>query len=243
MAMLSIRPGWGRVGNQPTSDYLYMNKYSTGSSYNGVISMNASGLKLTNLGPEYVTSYNLGFDLGFFDDRITLALDLYSRLTTNMLMENAGIPSSTGYSSLAVKNVGNMRNNGWEFNINGNRLLKKGKFSLDFYINFANNRNVITKMDANILEGLNTDFARENATALQRVQIDNPFGSIYGFRYQGVYQYNYNTAKDMAKTAEGKVQLQENINNGITYPIALNSDGQIIFNEKGEPSLIMSFYE
>ncbi len=243
LSMLSVRPGWGRVGNQPSSDYLYMNKYTTGSSYLGTISMNASGLKLTNLGPEYVTSYNLGFNLGFFDDKITMALDLYSRLTTNMLMASAGIPSSTGYSSLDVKNVGDMRNNGWEFNINGNRLLKKGKFSLDFYVNFANNRNVITSMDENILENLNTDFARENATALQRVQINNPFGSIYGFRYKGVYQYNYSTAQNLAKTAEGKAQLQANIDNGITYPIALNSSGEVIYSASGEPIQVVFCYE
>ncbi len=243
VSMLSIRPGWGRVGNQPGQDYLYMNRYNTGSTYLDMISMSSSGLKLTNLGPEYVTSYNVGFDLGFFDDRIRFVLDLYSRKTTDMLMGNAGIPGSTGYPSLAVKNIGSMKNNGWEFNINGNRLLKKGKFSLDFYVNFANNRNVITSMDANILENLNTDFSRENRTALQRVQIDNPFGSIYGFRYNGVYQYNYSTAKRMAKTAEGRVQLQENINNGITYPIALNENGQIVYNEKNEPLQMMFCYK
>ncbi len=243
VSMLSIRPGWGRVGNQPTSDYLYMNKYSTGNTYLNTISMTSSGLKLTDLGPEYVTSYNLGFDLAFFDDKIKFALDVYTRKTTDMLMESAGIPSSTGYSSLAVKNVGSMRNNGWEFNINGSRLLKKGKFSLDFYVNFANNRNVITSMDANILENLNTDFARENRTALQRVQIDNPFGSIYGFRYKGVYQYNFSTAQRLAETESGRIQLQENIDNGITYPIALNSSGQIIYNEDNEPIQMAFCYE
>ncbi len=243
VSMLSIRPGWGRVGNQPSSDYLYMNKYSTGSTYLNTISMSSSGLKLDNLGPEYVTSYNLGFDVGFFDDKIKFVLDLYTRKTTDMLMENAGITSTSGYSSLSVKNVGSMRNNGWEFNINGSRLLKKGKFSLDFYVNFANNHNVITSMDANILENLNTDFARENRTALQRVQIDNPFGSIYGFRYEGVYQYNFSTAKNLAETDEGKATLQSNIDNGITYPIALNSNGQVIYNEDGEPIQMMFCYE
>ncbi len=243
MSMLAIRPGWGRVGNQPSSDYLYMNKYTTGSSYLGTISMNASGLKLTNLGPEYVNSFNFGINVGFFDDKLTMALDIYTRKTTDMLMESAGIPSSTGYSSLAVKNVGSMKNNGWEFNINGNRIVKKGKFSLDFYVNFANNRNVITEMDANILESLNTDFARENATALQRVQIDNPFGSIYGFRYKGVYQYNFSTAQDLAETDAGKAQLQANIDAGITYPIALNADGQVIYNEDGEPIQMAFCYD
>ena len=243
LSMLAVRPGWGRVGNQPSSDYLYMNKYTTGSTYLNTISMNGSGLKLTNLGPETITSYNLGFDLGFFDDRIRLALDLYSRTTKDMLMGNAGITTTSGYSTLAYKNVGDMRNSGWEFNINGSRLLKKGKFSLDFYVNFANNRNVITKMDANVLESLNKDFARENRTTLQRVQIDNPFGSIYGFRYKGVYQYNFSTAQQLAKTEAGRATLQDNINRGITYPVALNADGQVVYNANGEPIQQKFVYE
>ena len=248
MSMLGISAGWGRVGNPPGSDYLYMNKYGTGAAYIGRTSMNSSGLKLVNLGPEHVTSYNLGLNLGFFDDRITFRLDLYSRLTTDMMMGGA-VPNSTGYSGI-TKNVGDMKNNGWEFNINGNRLLKKGKFSLDFYVNFANNRNVITRMDENVLEGLNTDFAKRNADVLQRVQIDNPFGAIYGFRCQGTYQYNFSTAQKIAKgtfmpeelAAKGYRTLQDCVNGGVAFPIALNADKQIIFNEKGEPLQMMFCY-
>ena len=248
MSMLGISAGWGRVGNPPGSDYLYMNKYGTGAAYIGRTSMNSSGLKLVNLGPEHVTSYNLGLNLGFFDDRITFRLDLYSRLTTDMMMYGA-VPNSTGYSGI-TKNVGDMKNNGWEFNINGNRLLKKGKFSLDFYVNFANNRNVITRMDENVLEGLNTDFTKRNADVLQRVQIDNPFGAIYGFRCQGTYQYNFSTAQKIAKgtfmpeelAAKGYRTLQDCVNGGVAFPIALNADKQIIFNEKGEPLQMMFCY-
>ncbi|MBR1788034.1 MAG: SusC/RagA family TonB-linked outer membrane protein [Bacteroidaceae bacterium] len=241
MSMLSVSAGWGRVGNAPGQDYLYMNKYGTGATYLGTISMNPSGLKLNNLGPEHVTSWNVGFNLGFFDDRIRFRLDLYSRLTTNMML-GGGIPNSTGYRSLAVKNVGDMKNNGWEFNIDGSRLLKKGKFSLDFYVNFANNRNVITKMDPITLEGLNTDFAKANATTLQRVQIDNPFGAIYGFRCQGTYQYNFTTAQRIAKY-QGADALQASIDAGHTYPVALNADGKLVLNEKGEPLQMMFCYD
>ena len=241
ISMLSVSAGWGRVGNAPGQDYLYMNKYGTGASYLGTISMNPSGLKLNNLGPEHVTSWNVGFNLGFFDDRIRFRLDLYSRLTTNMML-GGGIPSSTGYRSLAVKNVGDMKNNGWEFNIDGSRLLKKGKFYLDFYVNFANNRNVITKMDPITLEGLNTDFAKANAATLQRVQIDNPFGAIYGFRCQGTYQYNFTTAQRIAKY-QGADALQAAIDAGHTYPVALNSDGKLVLNEKGEPLQMMFCYD
>ena len=240
MSMLAVSAGWGTVGNPPGQDYLYMNKYNPGNAYLGTISMNPSGLKLNDIGAEHVTSWNVGFNLGFFDDRLKLRLDLYSRLTTDMLMAG-GIPSSTGYRSLAVKNVGDMKNNGWEFNIDGNRLLKKGKFWLDCYVNFANNHNVITKMDDIVLENLNTEFSRSNATTLQRVQINNPFGSIYGFRCLGTYQYNFTTAQRIAKY-QGADVLQANIDNGMTYPVALNRDGQLILNEKGEPLQMMFCY-
>lgn len=234
---LGVRPGWGLVYNLPSRDYIYMNKYYTGSSYLGQVSMSSDGFKLNNFRAEKVTSYNVGFEYGMFDDRIRLTLDLYNRTTTDMLMGNSGISTATGQSGLAYRNIGKMVNNGWEFNINGNRLAKKGKFSLDFYINFANNHNVIKEMDPNVLEGLNTEFSKRNRDALQRVQINNPFGSIYGFRYKGVYQYKFSTAEDIAKADKenGTHVLQDNINKGITYPIALNADGKIIFNEKGEP--------
>ncbi|MCF0198835.1 MAG: SusC/RagA family TonB-linked outer membrane protein [Bacteroidaceae bacterium] len=244
ITMLAIRPAWGYAGNAPSSDYLYMNKYATGMTYLDQVSMNASGLKLVNMGPEHISSYNLGVDYGMWDGRLNMALELYSRTTTDMLMGGAGIPSSNGYSSLAVKNIGSMRNYGWEFNINTNNLIKKGKFGMDVYVNFANNGNVITSMDPTILEGLNSDpDIMGNAQTLQRVQIDNPFGSIYGFRWKGVYQYNYNTAVRMAKTEEGRAQLQQNIDNGMTYPIALNADGQVIYNEKGEPLQMQYYYK
>ena len=249
VSMLAVSAGWGVVGNQPGSDYLYMNKYSTGDSYLGRISMNPSGLKLTGFGPEKVSSWNLGFNLDFFDNRLSFRLDVYSRLTTGMLMGGAGITSTSGYSSLSTKNVGDMKNNGWEFNINGNRLLKKGKFSLDLYVNFANNHNIITKMDENVLEGLNTEFAKKNASLLQRVQINNPFGAIYGFRCHGTYQYNFTTAQRIAKgkmpevlAAQGFSTLQDCVDAGITFPIALNANNQVIYNEKGEPLQMMFCY-
>ncbi len=249
MSMLGVSAGWGRVGNPPNQDYLYMNKYTSGSAYLGAISMNSSGLKLNDLGPEHVTSWNVGFNMGFFDDRIKFRLDVYSRLTTNMMMTGA-VPSSRAAGSMLM-NVGNMKNNGWEFNIDGNRLLKKGKFSLDCYVNFANNHNVITKMDANVLDNLNTDFAKDNAKTLQRVQINNPFGAIYGFRCLGTYNYNFSSAQNIVKGRipkrlqqdyPGLSTLQQFVDAGVTFPIALNADNQIIFNEKGEPIQMMFCY-
>ncbi len=238
VSMFSIAPGWGLVGNPPGADYLYLNSFSQGKRYLNQVSMNPSGLKLTDLKWENIYTWNLGVDLNFFDDRLKFRLDLYRRTTKDMLMGNAGIPTSNGWSGLNYKNVGDMKNEGWEFQINGERLLKKGKFSADVYVNFANNRNVITKMDPLVLENLNIDWTENNRSVLQRVQLNNPFGSIYGFRYKGVYQYNFDTARDIARAdiKAGTNQLQTNIDErGWTYPIVLNADGTYVRDSHGDP--------
>lgn len=238
VSMFSIAPGWGLVGNPPGADYLYLNSFSQGKRYLNQVSMNPSGLKLTDLKWENIYTWNLGVDLNFFDDRLKFRLDLYRRTTKDMLMANAGIPTSNGWNSLSYRNVGDMKNEGWEFQINGERLLKKGKFFADVYVNFANNRNVITKMDPLVLENLNIDWTENNRSVLQRVQLNNPFGSIYGFRYKGVYQYNFDTARDIARAdiKAGTDQLQQNINErGWTYPIVLNADGTYVRDSHGDP--------
>ena len=236
MNQLAIRPGWGFNGNAPTADYLYMNMYSPGKTYLNVRSMNPSGLKLTDFRWESIYTWNLGIDMGFFDDRLKVIVDLYRRDTKDMLMATVGIPSSNGWSNLAYRNVGDMRNDGWELQINGERLLKKGKFYADVYLNFANNRNIITRMDPLVLKSLNIDWTEGNRSVLQRVQVNNPFGSIYGFRSKGVYQYNYNTARDLARADRdnGTNVLQEYIDAGRTYPIAIGESGQYVKDAKGD---------
>lgn len=222
LSMLSIRPGWGLVGNQPTADYLYVNQYSTDNVYLGSTAMRPNNLKLTTLSWESKYTWNVGFDLGFFNNKITMDINLYTQTTKDMLMGNVRIPSISGFTSLPYMNVGDMNNKGWEFNIIGNKFVEKGKFSMDLNVTFANNRNVITKMDPTVLETLNNDWEPTNAKLLQRVQIDNPFGAIYGFRYKGVYSYNYDNYEKAL--AEGK-----------TAPIVYNANGEIIRDQNGDP--------
>ena len=250
MSMLSVSAGYGGVGNPPTQDYLYMNKYSEGSKYIGMSSMNPGSLKLNRIGAERISSWNLGFNLGFFDDRLKFRLDVYSRYTKGMIL-TGGIPYSTGYTQLDYVNRGNMKNNGWEFNIDGNRLLKKGKFSLDAYINFANNHNLITKLDEVSLRNMNTaEFKQQNAFILKRVQVNNPFGAIYGFKCLGTYNYNFSSAMKVVRAEQlnrpslipsrlvreyGVHTLQEYVDMGVTFPIATNANNQVVLNERGEP--------
>ena len=231
LSMLSIRPSWGKVGNQPDKDYLYVSKYTSGNRYLDSSTMVPSNIRLTNLRWETKSTYNIGMDLGLLEDKLTFTLDWYTEKTSDMLMSDYSIPSNSGYSTLAYKNTGTMRNVGWEFNINTDRLINIGKVGIDFNATFSNNQNTILSMDETILDVLNTDFNFDgNRQTIQRVQCNNPFGAIYGFRYKGVYQYQYETVESMTED-----ERNEFFASGKTAPVAFAKDGTVILDDEGSP--------
>lgn len=221
ISTLSIRPGWGIVGRQPGSEYLFFSKYANGSGYMGQGSVYPQNIRLQNLKWEEKETFNLGTDFGFFNERITGNVELYWQFTTDLLMGGRGIPTSSGYPSLAWQNVGNMKNIGWEFNLNGNNIIKAGKFGMDFNITFANNKNQITKMDETCLTSLNNEFNRNNGSYLSRVELKRALGSIYGFRYKGVYQYSEYSPEEIKGVS------------GPNAPVVRDKNGVVILDENG----------
>jgi TonB-linked SusC/RagA family outer membrane protein len=219
VSTLSIRPGWGIVGRQPGSEYLFFSKYANGSGYMGSGSVYPQNIRLQNLKWEEKETFNIGTDFGFFDERITGNVELYWQFTTDLLMANRGIPTSSGYNSLAWQNVGNMKNIGWEFNLNGNSIIRAGKFGMDFNITFANNKNQITKMDETCLTSLNNEFDRRNGSYLSRVELNRALGSIYGFRYKGVYQYSDYSPEEIKGVS------------GPNAPVVRDKNGVVILDE------------
>ncbi len=230
ISMLSIRPGWGIVGNSPGQEGLYYSKYATGGSYLGGTATYPSNIRLTALKWEEKETWNLGFDFGFFDGLIDGDLSIYTQKTTDLLMGGYAIPSSSGYTSLSNHNVGSMRNEGWEFNLNGHRVVKLGKFSMDFNLTFANNRNEILTMDETVLESINKEFEYRNEQYLSRVQLHNPLGSIYGFRFKGVYQYTDYSEPEIKGVS------------GPNAPVVKNEKGEVVLNSAGNPKMMYFDY-
>ena len=221
LSMLSVRPGVGVVGTQPGTDYLFYSKYRNGNGYMGGRSTYPANIQLKQLKWEEKKTWNLGFDFGFFNDKLTGNLELYRQYTKDLLMMNRSIAASSGYTKLDYDNVGKIENVGWEFNINTNNLIKFGKLGIDLNVTFANNRNIITEMDETCLRSLNTDFNHSNGSYMTRVEIDKPFGAIYGFRYKGVYQYTKYTAKEVPGVS------------GPNAPVARDAMGNVVTDDKG----------
>ncbi|MBR4730247.1 MAG: SusC/RagA family TonB-linked outer membrane protein [Prevotella sp.] len=238
LSMFAIRPSWGRSGQQPGQDYLYTSKYGSTDRYIDMQAMKPNNIRLTDMKWQITESWNGGIDLGFFHDRLTVTIEGYSQTTTDMLLSNYRIPSNTGYENVAYKNQGKMRNTGWEFHISSNRVITVGKkFWVDVNANFGNNRNELLELDDLTLDNYNTVYGFSNDETLQRVQLHNPLGAIYGFRYKGVYQYNYNTFKRM--TPEERAQF---LAEGKTAPVALDANGNLIVDGKGDPVRMMFNY-
>ena len=230
LSMLAVRPSWGRVGNQPNRDYLYESIYSSGTRYIDMGAMKPDNIRLTNLSWETTTTWDVGVDLGFFDDRLTLQAEWYHSTRRDMLMPDVSIPSSTGYYTLAYRNVGSMRNIGWELNLQTNKLVRSGKFFADVNMTFGNNKNEILTMDETVLNSLNSKFNYDNREVLQRVQLYNPFGAIYGFRYKGVYEYQYETFLNM--TPDERLDF---VSAGHTAPFVLSETGEIVLDDENKP--------
>lgn len=238
LSMFSIRPGWGLKRRGPNADYLYTSRYGSTSSYLDMNAMYPQNLLLSNMQWEKSNEYNLGFDIHFFkDERLKLKIDLYNNRIQDMLMGGYRIPSNTGFSTVAIRNTGKSRQSGWEFFVNSDGMVRKGKFRLDVNANFGNNRSEILEMDESILKAENKNFNNSNAEILTRVQVHNPLGSIYGFRSKGVYQYEYETFAALSPEAQADF-----IRDGKTAPVAMAADGSVIYNEKGEPVRMMFAY-
>lgn len=256
LSMLAFRPSWGVNGRTPSSEYLQYAKYTAGSQYgNGntmLPSTRVDGLQLSDLKWEKTTSWNMGANLGLFDDMIEADFNYYYKKTKDLLNPSVAISSQTGYTTLAWKNIGSMENKGWEFNITAKKFIKAGKFSMDASFNIAQNFNKITEMDQTVLDGINEDWSADSrGKYFKRIQVGNALGSIFGLRHKGVYQYSYDYLENLRRQGyvmEGneKIMIRDNndlvdyLNNrflpaGKTAPIALNRDGKVITGADGKP--------
>lgn len=182
---LSIRASYGHSGRAPKYDYTFYNTYNTYSySYLGQAAVFPASMQLKNLTWETNKGLNLGFNLVMLQRRINVDLDFYRNRITNMFYEDLQISSFTGFNTVDM-NVGTMDNRGWELNLNAT-LVRNKNYTLDFNFNISHNENIIRTISEFYPREKGNIEGNGNYKAL--LQENNPFGSFYGFRYNGVYK-------------------------------------------------------
>ena len=236
VSMLSLRPGFGMDGHAPGENKTFNSYSALGKKYLGMAGFQMDGIRLTDLRRSDKREWNIGTDFGFFSDLLTGSFNYYSGTTYDQIISGYKIPSSTGYSSLAYKNSGTTRNSGWELNMNLNSIKLAKDLSMSFYFNIGKNYNEILELEEAYLMEKNDKYEQpSNTRYLGRIQIGNPQGAIYGFRYKGVYRYSYkNWEKALAEEAAGR--------NG-TCPIVRDADGNVVYEANGKPKKMSLFYD
>ncbi len=197
-----IRLSYGESGTAPRGNSVYMGAFkATGDNYMNMTSIAPNRMQLDKLKWETLKEYNIGLDLGFFNNRLRFTFDYYIRNRYDILRKNFTIPSTTGFSSIAYYNSGSTRNEGWEFRTDF-VLLNQKDWRVSGYFNLARNRNKITELQAGATEGVKNADEVENGEYAYLTEVGRPIGSFYGYRYKGVYQ---NKDATYARDAEGNI--------------------------------------
>ncbi len=182
---IGLRMSYGQSGNAPRNDYLFYGKYNTlGWSYLGSAAVVPQTMQLNNLRWERIVGKNLGLNIITRNRKFTLDAELYQNTTKDLFFNGLQIPGFTGFSTVQM-NVGTMENTGWELNVTMNPYKTK-TWSVDFNFNISRNINMIREIsDLYPRQGGNATL---NGSYMTYMQVNNPFGSFYGYRYLGVYK-------------------------------------------------------
>lgn len=152
LTQLKLRLGYGVTGQQRISqgNYPYLARYTGsettaqylfGSDY--IATLRPEGYN-ADLKWEETTTYNIGLDYGFFNDRLIGSFEVYQR-ETNDLLNTIPVPAGTNFTNRILSNIGTLEVQGVEFDITG-RLLSNKDTYLEVSLNASHNINEITKL-------------------------------------------------------------------------------------------------
>jgi TonB-linked SusC/RagA family outer membrane protein len=206
-----LRTSYGLTGNNRVGDFSYLTTYFTPIENSYVFNNNyVPGIVATNLGNsklkwETTEQTDLGLDLGFFKQRITLTADVYRKTTSDLLL-NAILPATSGFSS-SFKNIGKIQNQGLELTLDTQNINSDNfKWSSSFNISFNESKVLaLTENQTELQSTIAWDSSWTNTPAYI-AKIGEPLGMMYGYISEGTYKYS-----DFDQDVNGKYILKANV--------------------------------
>jgi len=184
---------------------------------------------------EVTKQTDIGLDLGFFKQRLTLEVDVYRKVTKDLLL-NASMSPSSGYNRV-FRNIGKVQNQGLEITIGATPIQTKD-FTWTSSFNIAFNRNKLLGLTDNQLSLLTAQGWGDDWKNIPGyiAKLNQPIAQFYGLIYAGTYKYedfdllggNY-TLKDNVPSNGGS---RTNVKPGDVKYIDLDGDGQITEADK-----------
>ncbi len=172
VSFLKLRGSVGLTGNAEIGNF------ASRSLFGAVRYTDFAGVAPVQLGNdelkwEQTTQYDLGVEFGFFNNRINGGVDVYLKNTRDLLLD-VGVPSTTGFE-IITRNIGRLENRGVEMRLNTSNIVQDD-FSWSTTFNFGLNRNEVTDLGGQVIEG----------GAVNRAIEGEPIGVFFALDYAGV---------------------------------------------------------
>ncbi|MBF4483390.1 TonB-dependent receptor [Flavobacterium sp. CSZ] len=202
---LKFRVSYGEAGNNRIANYAALGIFNSGSyPINNQTNITAYQNNIPNplLKWEATKSTNIGLDLGFFKQRISLTTELYENRSKDLLY-NTRIPASSGFKK-QFQNIGATSNRGLEFTLNTINI-KKADFNWSTSFNIAFNKTKVLALS----EGENSLITNSYTTSNDYIlEVGRPVGVMYGYVRDGLYQvsdFDYNATNSTYTLKSGVV--------------------------------------
>lgn len=169
-----LRLSYGEIGNQAVGNYMFLSTITPilpGSTYwldsdgNKIAALGMPSYVDPNLGWERIQTFDLGLDLGLFNDQITLTFDWYQRTTRDMLAPGQAMPGTLG-TTAPYTNSGSLRTRGWEISLALRR--KFGEWDTYATFNLSDSQSKVTKWN-------------DDSRLLNSYYSGMTYGDIWGF--------------------------------------------------------------
>lgn len=206
LSNLKIRASYGVIGNQdidPYSTLLLMNStafnFGTGTTYTGYW---GNGLATPDLTWEKVKQFDIGIDLGFFEERLAISVDYFDKRTSNALLQRTA-PNYVGGTTYWV-NAGEVSNRGVDFSITG-RIIQNDELTWTSSLNGSYLKNEVTKLTSEepIIYGASPSPGTVDPATI--VKEGEAIGTFYGYKWAGLMQNESGQYVDSYYAKDGQV--------------------------------------
>lgn len=183
---LKLRIGYGMAGNNRINSYNSLAILSSITYPNGnATSPGYAPNQIPNpdLKWEANKTFNVGFDFGFLNQRLTFSPEFYINRSSNLLLE-AKLPGSSGYKSMVI-NAGSTQNTGVDLTFNSVNITNKD-FTWSTSLTFSHNKNTVKELTGEEEQLWEAKFGYNQNT--HKIAVGQSLGQMYGYVTQGLYE-------------------------------------------------------
>lgn len=225
---LKLRVSYGENGNDRIGDNLFRSTinsvydYQFGKPSSQFIYVGSTTPVAANPQVKWERSrqFDVGFELGLWNDKVSVEFDYYRKITSDLLFVDPTAPLLLG-TNAPITNLGEFQNSGIEIDINYNETF--GEFKFNAGLNVTTLKNEATNLNGEAAFVNLYQWPVRNIP-ITRFEVGEPVGYFRGYRTAGIFQSQADVIRYVNSSGE---QLQPNAGPGDLRFVDINNDGEI----------------